>query len=512
MNLKYLLASTFGLFLGIIFTYKLNFSTLIFIVSLVIILINFIIYKFKKPKNNKNKNETTIFIIFLFIFINLGIVLGQYNLAKTFSQKQDFQKYISNNKTLSGKILNINYTEKSQQLIVKLDTGSNKSFRVKLVTNKIIDYKLGENLSFSGKLSDTNVLLPDITDTVSQSYNIENKDDLENISGEFIFPNIKITTTTNNIFFNLKNLKNTFVKILDKVSPRSLAALSSGVTLGDQSLFTQEEISNFQNASLSHIMVLSGFNITVLILFFSMLFLTLNIKLKYRVALSILIIIIFILIVGAGPSILRAGIMGSMLLIASIFGKPYLAKQGLFISAIIMLILNPKIAPYDISFHLSFLATLGILYISPILENYNFFKPKLGQNRFLKNIIEIFRITLAIQIIITPYLAFVFGEFSLLGIFANILVIPIIPILMALTILIIIFYFIFSPISIFISYVAYIFSKYIYIVAEYFSNSKLSQINSYISIYTFILIYLLLIFFIYFEDKRLRIQKYLKES
>lgn len=512
MNIKYLLASTIGLFLGIILAFKIDFSSQVFIVSLVITILNFSIYKFLKPKNNKSKNETPIFLIFLFLFISLGIIFGQLNLSKLLSHKQVWNDFVSEKNNFSGIITDIKQTEKSQQLIVKLTTETKKTFKVELITNKITNYQTGEILSFTGKINTKNVLLPSADDDYNQSFNLENRNNLENISATISFPKITILGEKNNVFYSLRNLKTNLVKVLDKVAPRSVAALSSGTTLGDQSLFTKSEIESFRASGLSHIMVLSGFNITILILFFGVIFLMLNLSLKWRVVLSLLSISIFILIVGAQASILRAGIMGSLLLLSMLFGKPYLAKSGLFLSAIIMMILNPKIAPFDISFHLSFLATLGILYIYPILENYNLLKIKNTKTKIIKNLVEIFILTLSVQIIITPYLAFTFNNISLLSTIANILIVPIVPIIMLLTILIIIFNFIFSPIAIFFGYISYFFTKYIFLIAEYFSSFSISKISTHLSIYTLIILYIILIFLIYFEDKRLRFQKYLRES
>ena len=91
--------------------------------------------------------------------------------------------------------------------------------------------------------------------------------------------------------------------------------------------------------------------------------------------------------------------MGAFALISNLYGRQYVAKQTLFISAFIMMCINPYIALYDISFHLSFLATFAIIFYLPIFEEYDFIQ-KINDNilgnknkflrKFLKDIFDIY--------------------------------------------------------------------------------------------------------------------------
>lgn len=512
MKLPLIIAGNFGLFLGICFALDSNISTELFIVSFVLSLINFLIYKFYKRKIGAIKSETPIFLFIMFIFICFGIVLGQFNVSKNISQKNDFMDFISRNITFNGTIFKIKETENSQQLFVKLyKENLDNNFNIKIITQKFPKYSMGDKLSFTGKVITENVLLPEINNKVNKSFDIAQYDKLQKVDGEITFPKINIIGKEENILYKFKNWKNKFVQILDEIAPRNVAALSAGTTFGDSALFSKNDIDNFRISGLSHIIVLSGFNITILAVFFGIIFLSLRMRLFLRVLLIIISIFLFIIFVGIEPSILRAGIMGCMFLIATAFGRQYVAKQFLFLAAFIMMIINPKIALYDISFHLSFLATIGILYIAPILENYKFFQ-KENKNKFIKNIFEILKITLAVQIFITPYIMFTFGKLSVFSIFANILVIPFIPVVMLLAVIIILFSFLFSPIAIFFSYISLIFCKYIFWIAEEISKIYISNIESQISLISMIIIYSIILFLIYFEKKRIRIKKYLENN
>jgi competence protein ComEC len=373
------------------------------------------------------------------------------------------------------------------------------------------------------------VVLPDITQS-KKSFNVKDKDDLLDIDGEMSFPKIKFVSesVSGNVFSKLENTKNNFLNILEKDMPLDVAALSAGTTLGDSSLFTKEDINAFRVSGLSHIIVLSGFNITILIFVLIYIFSLFRLRLFWRVTLSIFSIIFFILFVGGGPSLVRAGIMGGVLLIASLFGRQYIAKQALFVSAFFMMIANPKIALYDVSFHLSFLATFGILYLVPIFDNYRFFqkdkndkieynlsenKSEKDKNKFSKkiwdSILEILKVTLAVQIMVLPYIMFVFGKVSVFSLVANILVVPLVPAIMLLSVLILFFSFFANFISIFLGWVSYLLCEYIFIIARFIFTLPFSQIENYISGLTLFLLYLILFLFIYFENFRQKINSYL---
>jgi competence protein ComEC len=509
MYIDYIINSTFGFFLGLLIAYKTTFSSQIFFVSFVLFIINILIHYIVRKRFLKIKYETSILISILFLFLSFGILYGQFNISQDLLKNEYYEKNISHNETFVGEIKDIKYTENSTSLIVKLlNIEKINNIQIKIITEKTDKYNFGDILSFTGKLSLNEILLPTIKDKINMSFNIKDYNYSQEILGQVVFPKITVIKNNSSILNKIKNLKKEIVNNLKENPLRETLAISVGTTLGDSSLFSKKELDDFRYSSLSHIIVLSGFNISILILFFSLIFLRLNIKLKWRVLLTIFFIIFFIFFVGYQTSIIRAGIMGSMLLIANIFGKQYIAKQGLFLSAFIMMIMNSKIAVYDLSFHLSFLATFGILYLTPIINNYDFFKNK--KNTLTKNLLEIFVITLSVQIMVSPYIMFVFHKISLFGIIANILVVPIIPIIMFFGFLIIIFNFLIPFISTLLIYINYLFSSYVFYIAKFFSSFELSKIETSISFFTMIIIYFIIILLIYFETKRFRIKKYLE--
>ena len=335
-----------------------------------------------------------------------------------------------------------------------------------------------------------------------------------------------LSQNKNNVFDEyinrIKKSKRQFSNQIEKASSVQGAALGSGTLIGDASLFNKEEINNFRLSGLSHIIVVSGFNVTIIIIVLIYFFSFLNIKLKFRIPILIFSILLFMSFIGFSSSVVRAGFMAITLLISYIYGRGYVARQTLFLVSLVMIILNPRISAYDISFHLSFRATVAILFIYPILRSLlkinlnkfsdNYLNKEKNKINFIRKIFyyiyEIFLVTLSIQIVTLPYLGFTFGYVSFFGIFANILVLPVLPLIMLLGFLTFLFSFSFLLSSVFGFFLS-IFSKYVFFIAKIFSGFSFSKLEMNFSFLFLVGYYLCLILFFIFEIKRREIKKYL---
>ncbi|MEI6352947.1 MAG: ComEC/Rec2 family competence protein [Candidatus Nomurabacteria bacterium] len=515
MYYKYIVAITLGLFFGLIIAFTANFSTEIFLVSLLLSVSNFLVHKFTKRSFGVYKSQIPTILTFFFLILSLGILFGQLNLSSSLSRESEFQNAISHQNDFSGIISNVSISQNSQNFTLNIEDENFKQdiFKIKITTSLFPLYKAGDKILVTGKIKTENIILPNLEQN-NKSFDSQIKNKLSGINGETSFPKIQIVSqnSSGNILYKLENIKTQFVKILEKDTNIDTAALSAGTLLGDSSLLSKEDINDFRIAGISHIIVLSGFNITILIFILIYIFSLLNLRLFWRVTLSIFSIIFFILFVGAGASIVRAGIMGSTLLLASLYGRQYVARQALFISAFVMMILNPEIALSDVSFHLSFLATLGILYLVPIFNNYKILNLDKIENKFIKKIFfsisEILKVTLAVQLMVMPYTIFTFGKISIFGIFANILAVPFVPTVMLFSVLIILFSFFANFISVFFGYVSYIFCEFIFSVARFISHLPFSQIEFSISTFSLFVIYVVLFLLINFETNRQKIKSH----
>jgi len=218
----------------------------------------------------------------------------------------------------------------------------------------------------------------------------------------------------------LVQIKNYFYSGLDRALNQDSANFMKGILIGSRSLLGKNIQDTLNSVGLSHIIAVSGYNLTILVVLLQRI-------LRRRWAwgglvLSLVVVWVFTLLVGASASITRAAIMATVFLIASYYGRPVGIFTCISLTAAITLAFNPTAVIEDVGWQLSFLSLLGIIIISPIIIK------ALPKKLTLLN--EAIAITIAAQIATVPYLLFVFGKFSLASLISNIILMPIIPILM----------------------------------------------------------------------------------
>lgn len=213
--------------------------------------------------------------------------------------------------------------------------------------------------------------------------------------------------------------------VIDRVYqslPEPHGSLMTGIIFGNRIRIDQEVIETFRAVGLSHLIAVSGYNLTIIVANLrSLLSQFLD---RQVIWICIIAIFLFILITGAPASILRAGIMATIILIARYYGRPSQAINLLLLASGILIFFEPKII-FDVGFQLSVVATYAIMRIAPILI---FAIRKVRLNNGLK---QIFSETTAATLMTAPLIVGYFERLSLLSPLANILVVPIIPITMA---------------------------------------------------------------------------------
>jgi competence protein ComEC len=197
------------------------------------------------------------------------------------------------------------------------------------------------------------------------------------------------------------------------------SALAGGLVVGEKGTLGKNLIDDFRKSGLIHIVVLSGYNITIVA--DSIRRLLSFLPRTIGIVIGGCGILMFGILVGGGATVIRSCIMAIIALMASLIRRDYNVGKALFIAGIIMLIHNPLILLHDPSFQLSFLATLGLLLLSsPIEMKLEFITERFGIRGLVAS-------TLATQIFVSPYILYMMGQLSIIGIIVNILVLPIIP-------------------------------------------------------------------------------------
>ena len=209
--------------------------------------------------------------------------------------------------------------------------------------------------------------------------------------------------------------------------PETEAALGLGYLLGLRRALPNGLIEALQIAGLTHVIVASGYNLTILVRLSRRLFVRVS---KYLAMLSSSAMILgFIAVTGASPSMSRAGLVAGLSLAAWYYGRKIHPLVLLPFAAAITLIVNPHYGWNDLGWQLSFAAFSGVIILAPLAQSYFFGDKPPGTIR------QIMGETISAQLVTLPLLVLSFGVISNVALIANLLILPLVPLAMLLVFL-----------------------------------------------------------------------------
>lgn len=198
----------------------------------------------------------------------------------------------------------------------------------------------------------------------------------------------------------------------------------SGMLVGYQGGIPEGVSDTFRNTGLLHMLVLSGYNITMLGAGIGILFKRAPLVVK-NVAIACAILLL-VLVSGAGVSAIRAGVMGGIGVLATSSRNKYDAFRALLISFVFFFVISPLSVLYDPGLHLSFLATFFLIAVLPKIIRFFKWVP----NIFKGGLREYIALTSGIALFMIPYLLYFSGVFPYVTPLANALVGPLVPLFM----------------------------------------------------------------------------------
>lgn len=282
-----------------------------------------------------------------------------------------------------------------------------------------------------------------------------------------------------------RELRDWFSTAARKVIAEPQASLGLGFLTGQNSTLPESLSNNLKVLGLTHIVVASGYNLTILVRFARGLFARIS---KYLATLvSGLLISGFILVTGASPSMTRAGLITGLSLAAWYYGRRIHPLVLLPFAAAVTVLFNPAYIWGDLGWYLSFAAFAGIIILAPLLISYLWGdKPPNGGFRIL---VEAF----SAQLLTAPLTAFIFGHYATLSLPANLLILPLIPLAMLATFAAGIASILLSPIAGLFGFIAEIILSYMTLTVNKLSNLPLAQIDISLSVTLLAIIYLLVV-------------------
>lgn len=360
--------------------------------------------------------------LFLLAIVCFGIALGLLRMEWSAIQGPD--------PVLSG------YLEKSIELVGVVSAEPDKRDRNQLITitaktvngeetfgkvlasaDSYVPIVYGDELRATGVLT-----LPEDFETDSgRVFNYTRYLAKEGIHFRMFYPTVEILTQGkgNPILHALFLFKQRFLERLAHVIQEPEVSLLGGLLVGAKQSLGEGLLETFRITGLIHIVVLSGYNMSIIALGLKRIFFFL--PPIWGAVSGGVIIVLFTLMAGASAATVRASIMALFVLLAQSTGRAYEITRALFIAAFFMFMYNPHVVAFDPGFQLSFLATVGLIRVAPRFERYLTFVPGRFGMRALVSA------TVSTQLAVLPLLLYQTGTISVVAVLSNLLVLPVIP-------------------------------------------------------------------------------------
>ena len=216
-------------------------------------------------------------------------------------------------------------------------------------------------------------------------------------------------------------------KLSAAITSEDAASLAMGFLLGEKVTMSDELTANLRQAGLAHVVVASGFALSVLVNFAK----KYGLRISRGVAFfaSIWLIAAFVSLTGFSASLLRAGIAALVALLAWFVGRRFHPVRLLIYVAALSVCISPH-KFFSLAWQLSFASYAGILLLEPLLAKY------LYGDAAPSNLSAIVLVSISAQLACLPLSLYYFGSFAVLGLVANLLVTPVIPLVMLLAFLV----------------------------------------------------------------------------
>lgn len=346
----------------------------------------------------------------------LGLLLGWWRCQTVFLSAPTVADLDSKTVVISGLVVSDPEVADNQQklhLLVQTVNEEPRQFKLLLTAWHLPALQYAD--SFSGQVKFS---LPRSEDTFSYA-NYLAKDGIyisAKQSGDFTREAASRPTLLGTLYQAKRWVKESIHRFL----PEPHSGLLAGLLLGIKADLSDDFKAALKNSGTSHVVALSGFNLTVIIAF--LLFSMRRLPRRWVWLISGVAILGFVVMTGAASSVVRAAIMGWLLLLSSLWGRQRHLANAVLLAVVIMVFIHPLILFYDVGFQLSVAATLGILYGSPLFPAELKYIPAVLQ--------EAFASTTGATLFTLPLIALYFGGVSWVTLGANLLVVPLVPYVM----------------------------------------------------------------------------------
>lgn len=384
-----------------------------------------------------NKKSVSVGIILVFVVFTLGFARSEWSITQTnkptqldglVNEKISFVGTVTEeqerrefNTRLQVRVDEIELimesaTERAEsagEILEKI----NKNLKVLVTTTSPKDFRYGDVVSVKGSL----VLPENFYTETGREFDYVGYLQANKI--KFLVKNASVQIVgrdpPSKVLSGLYATKRAFVSALARMLPEPQSSLAAGILIDGKQSINGELQEKFRKTGLVHIVVLSGYNVSIVAEAITKAFMFLP-RLAGMFS-AIIGIVAFAMITGASSTVIRASIMAIIVILSRMSLRNYDPARGLFIASFLMLVHNPAILIHSPSFQLSFLATFSVVKVVPLFRKWG----SLISERFgLRDLVVS---NIVVQIFLFPILSWMTGFFSAVSLPVNLLVLPLIP-------------------------------------------------------------------------------------
>lgn len=342
----------------------------------------------------------------IILVVVAGMFIGLWRGGVEVSQLENVQQFYGQKIRLSGKVVEDVSVGKKRELQLRLKDAKIDNQKMHgqfwVTTQSKLKIKRSDKVVVEGKL----------------------KEGFGNFNGSVSFAKI-IKAERVKGEDRARDVRDWFAENVRDVIKEPQASLGIGFLTGQRSTLPDNLDEQLRIVGLTHVVVASGYNLTILVRFARRILIKYS---KYWATVSASAMISgFVLVTGFSPSMSRAALVTGLSLAAWYYGRRVHPLVLLPFAAAVTVLINPSFLWGDIGWALSFTAFAGVMLLAPLILHYFWGSQK------PRGLSQILVETTSAQLATLPIIALMFGQYSLLALPANLLVLPFVPLAMILT-------------------------------------------------------------------------------
>ncbi len=452
-----------------------------------------------KDKYNK---EYFWLIRFLVIFVALIFGLVRFTLIFPENSEERVEWYADKNVEIMGLVVSepdqrldsTRYVLAAYDLTDSAKKDHQVTGRIYFKSDRYPQYHYGDQLKIKCQLKTPEPIVDETTGQIfrydfylalQKVFAICNRPQISRLSGE----------NGDYLFALILKAKQSLANQISNLWPEPEASFMAGLLYGYRGgLGELNDL--FSRTGVTHIVAVSGFNISVIATILITVATYAQIRRQRAFWFVVTGIVGFVIFTGASASVVRAGVMGIIALLAGQVGRVGRIGNVMLVAAVIMVLQNPLVLWFDAGFQLSFLSTLGLVYVGPLLQKWEKYLPEwLGLR---ENILSTFSAIIATL----PLILYQFGRLSLVAPLVNVLILWLISWLMLAGVVAVIISVIIPVLGVIVAWPAHLGMEYIIGVVKFFAGLRLASVDIRMPAWLSGLVYSLLIILIFRHNKR----------